>query len=267
MAMQHAWLDVPPRRRQALSSRDLAIGVAIGVGLCMVALLMAASMRLTPQPVAEEPLTVSIGVLARSEPGAGGSGESKPAGKPGKRRGRKANEPPPSSEPAQPHHASPGASALPLPLPIPSQEAPAGLPGLGDLGEPVDGTEDGNGGGDGGSEGGNGSAGAGGQGDGGLGAYRSQLASWLASHFHVEGSGLDAKALRQLRVRAVLELGDDLVVTDYRLQPTGTAAVDDAARRALEAVKGQPIPAPPPGLGALQRRINVVLTCRPDTCD
>jgi hypothetical protein len=82
----------------------------------------------------------------------------------------------------------------------------------------------------------------------------------------VEGSGLDAKALRALRVRAVLELSEDRVVVDYHLTPTGTAVIDEAARRALEAVKGQPAPAPPPGLGSLQRRLNVVLTCRPDTC-
>ena len=261
MAMQEVWLDVPPRRRQALSWRDVGIGVAVGVGLCALAMVMAASMRLTPQPVAEQPLTVSVGVMARSEPRAGsGGGGSKAAGKAGKRRGRKGSEPPPpTSEPVPTHHSASGASTLPLPSP----DAPSSLPGLGDLGEPVEGAEEG---GTEGGTGGDGGTGDGGSGDGGLGAYRSQLASWLAGHFHVEGSGLGASALRKLRVRAVLELRDDLVVTDYRLQATGTPAVDEAARRALDAVKGQPIPTPPPGLGKLPR-INVVLTCRPDTCD
>jgi hypothetical protein len=266
--MQQAWLDVPPRRRPAIPRRDLGIGVAMGVGLCAVAMAIVAGMELAPPPAADEPLTVSIGVLAKSgEPGAGRSGGSGRAKQPGKRRGRKTNERPPAGEPVAPRHPASGASALPpQPLAVPSPwDAPGGLPGLGDLGEPVEGPEDGDGGTGGGS--GDGGTGDGGTGDGGLGAYRSQLASWLAAHFHVEGSGLGAKALRQLRVRAVLELSEDRVVTDYRFQPTGTPAVDEAARRALEAVKGQPIPAPPPSLGTLQRRINVVLTCRPETCD
>ncbi len=266
--MQQAWLDVPPRRRPGLPWRDLGIGVAMGVGLCAVAMAIVAGMELAPPPAAEEPLTVSIGVLAKSgEPGAG-SGGSGGSGKPGKRRERKASPHPPAGEPAQPRHPSSGASSLPpQPLSVPSPwDAPGGLPGLGDLGEPVEGSTDGDGGTGGGGSGDGGTA-DGGTGDGGLGAYRSQLASWLAAHFHVEGSGLDAKALRQLRVRAVLELSEDRVVTDARFQPTGTPAVDEAARRALEAVKGQPLPAPPPSLGTLQRRINVVLTCRPDTCD
>lgn len=269
MAVQQAWLDVPPRRRPAIPSRDLAAGVAMSAGLCALVLVIAASIEKEPPPVPEEPLRVSIGVLATSNPGASGGGAPGRAGKPGKRRGRKnAAQTPSASEPATPQpHASPSASRVPaISVPSPTWDTPGDLPGLGDLDEPGDGTEPGEDG-DGATGGGDGSGDGAGEGDGGLGAYRSQLAAWLASHFHVEGSGLGATALRKLRVRAVLELGEDRVVIDYRLTPTGTPAVDEAAKRALDEVKGKPLPAPPPGLGSLQQRIHVVLTCRPDTCD
>lgn len=271
-----AFLDVPPRRRPSIPARDLAAGVAMGVGLCAVVLAITAAMESKPPPTPDEPLTVSIGVMATSEPGSGGGGAPGRAGKAGKRRGRKGATPTsPTSEPATPQpHAPSSTSTSRVPaisVPSPTWETPGGLPGLGDLGDPAEGTdagegEGGTGAGEGNGEGGGGGDG-GGDGDGGLGAYRSQLAAWLASHFHVEGSGLGATALRKLRVRAVLELDDDRVVIDYQLTLTGTPAVDEAAKRALEAVKGQPVPAPPAGLGSLQRRIHVVLTCRPDTCD
>jgi hypothetical protein len=215
-------------------------------------------------------------VLATGDPGPSGGGGSKRAAKPGKRRARKdaATTPSASEPPSESPRSTASTSRVPpISVPSPTWETPAGLPGLGDLGEPVEGPAEGEAeggtGGDGGSGEGSGeTAGSGaGTGDGGLGAYRSELAAWLASHFHVEGSGLDAKALGKLRVRAVLELSEDRIVTDYSVQATGTPAIDDAARRALEAVKGQPVPAPPASLGSLQRRITVVLTCRPDTCD
>lgn len=269
-----AFLDVPPRRRPSIPARDLAAGVAMGVGLCVVVLAITAAMEREPPPVPDEPMTVSIGVMATSVPGSGGGGAPGRAGKAGKRRGRKsaASTSPtsPTSEPVPPHHhASSSTSRVPaISVPSPAWETPGGLPGLGDLGDAAEGGEDGDGGTGAGEGGGDGGGGDGsGDGDGGLGAYRSQLAAWLASHFHVEGSGLGATALRKLRVRAVLELSEDRVVIDYQLTLTGTPAVDEAAKRALEAVKGQPVPAPPPGLGSLQRRIHVVLTCRPDTCD
>lgn len=269
------FLDVPPRRRPSIPARDLAAGVAMGMGLCAVVLAITAAMESKPPPTPDEPLTVSIGVMATSEPGSGGGGAPGRAGKAGKRRGRKGATPTSStSEPTTPqHHAPSSTSRVPaISVPSPTWETPAGLPGLGDLGDPAEGTEagegeGGTGAGEGNGDGGGGDGGGDGDGDGGLGAYRSQLAAWLASHFHVEGSGLGATALRKLRVRAVLELDDDRVVIDYQLTLTGTPAVDEAARRALEAVKGQPVPAPPAGLGSLQRRIHVVLTCRPDTCD
>lgn len=273
MAVQHAWLDVPLRRRPAIPLRDVAAGVAMSVGICALVLVLAASMEREPPPTPEEPLRVSIGVLATSDPGTRGGGAPGRAGKAGKRRGRKsAKQPPSTSEPATPQlHAPASTSRVPaISVPSPTWETPGVLPGLGDLDAPDDGTEPGEDG-DGATEGGGGGEGSGegggGEGDGGLGAYRSQLAAWFASHFHVEGSGLGATALRKLRVRAVLELGEDRVVIEYRLTPTGMPAVDEAAKRALEAVKGKPLPAPPPGLGALQQRIHVVLTCRPDTCD
>lgn len=273
-ATEQAWLDVPPRRRLAIPSRDLAVGVAMGVALCGLVLALAAGMETTPAPVREEPLTVSIGVLAASEaPSGGGSGR---AGKASKRRSGKkgaapSHEPSAMSTEPMPSPSAPSTRTLPRSLDVPSPwsgELP-GLPGLGDLGDPHDGVAEGGDGegGDGTGEGdGSGTGNGSGTGDGGLGAYRSQLAAWLGAHFHVEGSGLGAKALRGLRVRAVLELDEARVVVGYELRPTGTPAVDAAARRALEAVKGQPVPAPPPTLGALQRRIHVVLTCRPDTC-
>lgn len=272
MVMQQAWLDVPPRRRPAIPSRDLAAGVAMGVGLCAVVLAITAGMEQEAPPLPEEPLTVSIGVLASTDARAGGSGGAPGrAGKAGKRSGRKktASTSSTSEPPTQQQHASSSTSRVPaISVPSPVWETPGGLPGLGDLGDPSEDAAEGQGEGEGGTGDGEGNGGGGGgEGDGGLGAYRSQLAAWLASHFHVEGSGLGATALRKLRVRAVLELSDDRVVIDYRLTPTGTPAVDEAAKRALEEVKGQPLPAPPPGLGSLQRRIHVVLTCRPDTCD
>jgi hypothetical protein len=269
-----AWLDVPPRRRVAIPAGDLAIGVGLGLALCMVGMVLAASLKPPPPPPLDVPLRVSIGVLATGDPGPSGGGEPKRAGKPGKRRARKDAATPTSasespSEPPPPHSTPSTSRVPPISVPSPTWETPAGLPGLGDLGEPVEGPADGEAeGGTGSGEGSGETAGSGaGTGDGGLGAYRSELAAWLASHFHVEGSGLDAKALLGLRVRAVLELSEDRIVTDYSFQATGTAAIDDAARRALEAVKGQPVPAPPASLGSLQRRITVVLTCRPDTCD
>jgi hypothetical protein len=278
VATQLTWLDVPPRRRVAIPPRDLAIGVGLGVGLCVVAMVLAASMEPTPPPAPDEPLKVSIGVLATSDPGpgGGGGGGSRRAARAGARPSRPQAAAPssPVSEPAQPQRASPSTSKVPaISVPSPQWDTPPGLPDLGELGDPVEGSVDGPAegeGGDGtegGTGGGEGAGGGSGTGDGGLGAYRSQLAGWLGAHFHVEGSGLDAKTLRKLRVRAVLELSEDRIVTDYSVQATGTPAVDDAARRALEAVKGQPVPAPPPSLGSLQRRINVTLTCRPDTCD
>lgn len=267
------WLDVPPRRRAAIPAGDLAIGVGLGLALCVVGMVLATSLKPPPPPPPDPPLRVSIGVLATGDPGPSGGG-SKRAGKAGKRRARKdAAAPASASEPPSEPTRSPSSTSKvpPISVPSPTWETPAGLPGLGDLGDPVEGPADGEAeaeGGTGGSEGSGETAGSGGgTGDGGLGAYRSELAAWLASHFHVEGSGLDATALRKLRVRAVLELSEDRIVTDYSLQATGTPAIDDAARRALEAVKGQPVPAPPPTLGSLQRRITVVLTCRPDTCD
>ena len=89
MAVQQAWLDVPPRRRPAIPSRDLVAGVAMSVGLCALVLAIAASMEKEAPPPPEEPLTVSIGVLATSDPGTGGGGAPGRKGKPGKRRARK----------------------------------------------------------------------------------------------------------------------------------------------------------------------------------
>lgn len=274
----YAWLDAPPRRRQPIPSRDLATGVGMGLGSCGVALLLAMSMEL-PEPAPEEPLTISIGVTeaetpsgASGSPGGGGGASGSPAP-------AIADEGPSIEAPTfiDPTAASPRPTTTTTVAPHPrthrrpSGPAPA-LPGLGDLDGPVE--EPGNGGGPRGTGGldGNGSAvgedsgGGNDNGDGGLAAYRSQLAAWLSSHFHVTGSGLSPSALRALRVRATLELSEDRVVTDVHLEPTGTAAIDEAARQALESVREQPAPEPPPGYGVVQRRIRVTFRCRPDTC-
>lgn len=265
------WLDVTARRREAIPSRDLAVGIAIGMGLCIVSAVLVASMDLRAAPEPEEPLTVSIGVLpAASAPsGSAGAGGPTRSGKPGKR-GRRAA-PTDATSHAEPAPTPSHAPSTSHPRSFPDVPAPPGepldLPGLGDLGEPS--AEPGEGGDPESPGEGNGTGtGTGtGEGDGGLGAYRAQLAAWLAANFHVEGSGLGPTALGKLRVRAVLELSEDRVVLSYQLKPSSNAVIDDAARRALEAVKGSTAPAPPPGLGPLQRRLEVVLVCRPDTCN
>lgn len=265
------WLDAAPRRRLAIPSRDLGAGIAVGLGMCVISGVMAASMSLTPTPTPPPPpVTVSIGVLP-SAPTPSVGGEPGRAGKPGKpgkpNPSKRSSEASPDAAPdPTPNRSKPSSSSTTKrsysKVPNPHDLRP-GLPGLGELDDPSES-------GDGGTPGGTGDddgSGGGASGDGGLGAYRAQVAAWLSPHFHVEGSGLGAKALRAIRVHAVLELSEDRVVLGYQLKATGKSVVDDAARRALEAVKGSTAPAPPPSLGPLQRKLKVVLVCKPDTCN
>jgi hypothetical protein len=239
--------------------------------------VLAAGLERDPPAAPPEPLTVSIGVLA-PEPKAGGGERGGSPGRtrrPEERRAAQASAPSSGddevvllddtelSTPTD-RTARPAASRR-ISVPSPFADARS-LPGLGELGEPAagggGGADEGEGGGT-----GEGGTGSGGTGDGGVAAYRATLAAWLSSRFHVEGSGLGARALRKLRVRAVLELSEDRIVVGYDLERTGTAAIDEAARRALDSVKGQQAPDPPPGYGAVQRRIRVTFVCRPETCD
>lgn len=284
--MAYAWLDAPPRRRLRIPSRDLALGVAMGVGLCALALGLAASMELEP-PAPEEPVTISVGVLGLDAP-TGGRGGARREGSPGRPRARPRAATPDVADPsaAEASATAPGTAVTgPMGSGLTSSTRPRGprgpsptlpaLPGLGDLMEPI-GESGGDGEGEGGSPGGatdddgngdgNGSGSGDGSGNGAVAAYRSQLAAWLSARFHVEGSGLSPAALKALRVRASLELSDDRVVVDYDLEPTGTDVIDEAARRALDSVLGHPTPEPPPGYGAVQRRIRVTFVCRPSTC-
>ncbi|MCX4244078.1 hypothetical protein [Paraliomyxa miuraensis] len=271
------WLDVAPRRRLAIPSQDLAVGITGGLVLCLVALVLATSVGSGP-PQPEPPLRVSIGVMERTPSGGAGGGVADGPSTPGTEATQTLEQGPPIEAPTFVDPTASPAPEQPSPSPLPRRRTHrrvAGpvpmLPGLGDLEGPAEppgggGAGSGGGGPGDGSGDGNGSGSGGGTGDGALAAYRSQLAAWLSSRFHVTGSGLSPSALRALRVRAVLELSEDRVVVDFSLEPTGTAAIDDAARAALESVRGQPAPEPPAGYGAVQSRIRVTFRCRPNTC-
>lgn len=269
--MAHAWLDATPRRRLPIPPRDLAAGITMGLGLCVVALGLAASMKLVTE-APEEPITISIGVrhATAAQSQGGRSGGLSPSE--GPRSPRETSQEPTaatvdSSSPRTPARSTrPRAKRAGV---VPS------LPGLGDLEDPPSEPGDGGGGasaggagggGEGDGDGGDGTGAGGGTGNGALAAYRSQLAAWLSARFHVEGSGLDPRKLGALRVRASLRLSEDRVVLSYDLEPTGIDVIDEAARRALESVLGQPAPEPPPGYGAVQPKIRVTFVCRPGTC-
>ncbi|MCA9691119.1 MAG: energy transducer TonB [Nannocystaceae bacterium] len=99
-------------------------------------------------------------------------------------------------------------------------------------------------------------------------AYRDRLRRWLAARFRVRGSGLARETLLRHRVRATIELDDEGAVRAYVVTPSGLAVFDEAARVALESVRGDRVPAPPEGYpGALQRRIQITFVCGESTCD
>jgi hypothetical protein len=98
-------------------------------------------------------------------------------------------------------------------------------------------------------------------------AYRQRLQRWLSLHFFVTDSGLSREALAGAKIRATLEIDDDRIVVGHSLAPGGHPALRAAAQRALERVRGQPVPEPPQHYpGPLQRSISVTFTCTEETC-
>jgi hypothetical protein len=97
--------------------------------------------------------------------------------------------------------------------------------------------------------------------------YRDRLQRWLSQYFYVADSGLSREARRKARVRATIELGDDLTVVGFTVAAGGHPALEAGARAALEAVVGQRVPELPEHYpGPLQRSIKFVFTCTEQTC-
>lgn len=162
--------------------------------------------------------------------------------------------PPPTSEPPKPRRPRPNKPAQPQPPgePPPSDEpAPEGAA----------------------TDGGTDTEGDGGGGPDPLGAraiaaYRERLIQWLAARFEVRGSGLTREELGRMRVSARIEISEDGLVQDYTILSADHPAFEAAARVALDAIKGEPVPPPPEYYpGALQRRIKVTFVCTDSTCD
>jgi hypothetical protein len=99
-------------------------------------------------------------------------------------------------------------------------------------------------------------------------AYRQRLQRWLSVHFYLTDSGLPREVLRKATVRATIFIDTDRIVVGHTIEPGGHSALEAAARRALERVRGQPVPEPPKHYpGALQRSISVTFTCTETTCN
>ncbi|MCA9662425.1 MAG: hypothetical protein KC486_29065, partial [Myxococcales bacterium] len=100
-----------------------------------------------------------------------------------------------------------------------------------------------------------------------LAAYRERLIRWFSARFHVRGSGLGS-ALLSLRARAEVEISEGGVVLGYRVLSADHPALEAAAREALDAVLGEPLPTPPDFFpGAPQRRLRITFVCTESTCD
>ncbi|MEZ4381189.1 MAG: hypothetical protein R3A79_07560 [Nannocystaceae bacterium] len=100
-----------------------------------------------------------------------------------------------------------------------------------------------------------------------LAAYRERLIRWFSARFHVRGSGL-GDALLSLRARAEVEISEGGVVLGYRVLSADHPALEGAAREALDAVLGEPLPPPPDFFpGAPQRRLRITFVCTESTCD
>lgn len=147
----------------------------------------------------------------------------------------------------------------PVPVPMPSDDEPGGQPG----GEP--------GGVPGGTPGGT----PGGEGTGpteaqkaAAAAYKRTIANFFSRHYQVTGTGLDPDELAKRKVKAVVEVNDDLTIVGYEVKSSGFAEFDEAARKTLEAVKGKQLPLPPPDFtGPVGPKLNITLICRPGQCD
>lgn len=105
-------------------------------------------------------------------------------------------------------------------------------------------------------------------GDKAIAAYRERLIRWLSARFEVRGSGLTRAQLETMRAKAQIDISEDARVVGYTIVSADHPAFDAAARAALDAVKGEPVPPPPEFYpGALQRRIKVTFVCMESTCD
>ncbi len=99
-------------------------------------------------------------------------------------------------------------------------------------------------------------------------AYRQRLQRWLSRRFTVTGTGLGTAKLGKLSVRARIKLDADRTVLDYAIEGKPHPALDAAARKALDDVKGQQAPAlPEHHPGPLQPWIRITFVCTEDRCD
>lgn len=99
-------------------------------------------------------------------------------------------------------------------------------------------------------------------------AYRERLIRWLSARFQVRGSGLPRSDLEKYKVKVEIEVSEGGIVMDYSILAADHPAFEEAAKAALEAVKGEPVPPPPEYYpGALQRRLRVTFVCTESTCD
>jgi len=102
-----------------------------------------------------------------------------------------------------------------------------------------------------------------------VGQWRARIAGWFSSKFHVHGSGLPPEELTKYRVSAVVQLSPDGTVTDYSMNPSGNAAIDAAAKAALDAAKGNQIPPRPENIADDKplTQFPVTFICTEKKCD
>lgn len=98
--------------------------------------------------------------------------------------------------------------------------------------------------------------------------YRERIRGWFSRRFRVSGSGLSPDEIVKHRVSATVTLSGGRSVADFSISPSGQAAFDAAARKALESAKGDELPPPPENYpDILQTQISLTFTCTPERCD
>lgn len=98
--------------------------------------------------------------------------------------------------------------------------------------------------------------------------YRERIRGWFSRRFRVSGSGLSPDEIVKHRVSATVTLSGGRSVADFSISPSGQAAFDAAARKALESAKGEELPPPPENYpDILQTQISLTFTCTPERCD
>ncbi|HRI68355.1 MAG TPA: energy transducer TonB [Polyangium sp.] len=98
--------------------------------------------------------------------------------------------------------------------------------------------------------------------------YREKIRGWFSRRFRVSGSGLSKEEIVKFRVPATVTLSNGRAVADFSIVPSGQAAFDAAARKALESAKGDEIPPPPENYPDIaQTQISLTFTCTPERCD